>query len=239
MSLNYRFELKYLMEREDARALENDIRRLGMHMDDHIDSKLGYYIVTSLYFDSDNNHHYDDKTGGIIERKKIRLRNYGPTLFATKKIWLEIKHKFELKNAKTRLVLKQSEARSLIDQGPNILYKVKGSQSDRDTILSSFYEIGAKPSVYVRYKRRAFVDAQDDLRITFDYDIEGTTFSDENINRYNVHVSPHRVLLEVKFLFLLPPWFAYILKSYNLEREAHSKFALCTESINRFKPLPR
>lgn len=238
MSLTYRFELKYFMSPEDARALESDIKRFGMCLDDHVDKKLGYYIVTSLYFDSGNNQHYDDKSGGLIERKKIRLRNYGSTLFTTKKIWIEIKHKFELKNAKTRLLLNESDARSLIEHGPNILYKNK-NQHARDIILRSFYEIGACPTIYVRYKRKAYHDPTFDLRITFDYDIEGTRFSDENINRYNIPVNAHQVLLEVKFLYMLPPWFAYVLKSYNLAREAHSKFALCTERVNRFKPLAR
>lgn len=238
MSLCYRYELKYFMRPEDARALECDLRRF-MKLDNNTDQELGYYPVTSLYFDSLTNQHYDDKTGGIIERKKIRLRTYGLTLFSKKNISLEIKHKFELRNAKTRLVLTHAQAKSLIQNGPRVLYKVECNPHDREIVMRSFNEATAHPAVYVRYKRRAYVDGMDGLRVTFDYDIEGTVPDDHNICRLNVAVNPFQILLEVKFQYVLPPWFAYILESYNLDREAHSKFTLCVEQVNRFNPLPR
>lgn len=235
--MRYRYEFKYQLKPEDARSFEHNMRRFGMKLDGSTDPAQGYYIVTSLYFDSPLNQHYEDKNGGLIERKKIRLRTYGPNLFTSKKLFLEIKHKFELKNRKTRFILTQEESRSLIAKGPHTLYDVPGNERDREIILRNFYEMNAKPAVYVRYKRKAYIDHTRDLRMTLDYNIEGAPFINRDMDKLSFGVGVNYVLLEIKFSYIMPPWLVFLLRSYNLDRISHSKFAICTDLVNQFNPL--
>lgn len=222
---------------EDARSLERDFRRFGMRLDEHCE-RNSHYDITSLYFDSLTNQHYDDKDDGLIERKKIRLRSYHLSLYKPKNINLEIKFKFDAKNTKIRLGLTQAESRNLIDHGPETLRgQALDHHPDKSMILRCFYEANAKPSVYVRYKRRAYLDAIGEVRITFDSDIEGAEFLGSNSKISYLPVHKNLMLIEIKFQYILPPWFNYIKQAYDLTRLAHSKFALSLEQLNRVFPL--
>ncbi|MFC1756619.1 polyphosphate polymerase domain-containing protein [Patescibacteria group bacterium] len=209
-----RFEFKYLMNEQKAISVLSVLKKLGMRPDPKSCSGGdNSYIVSSLYFDSWAWKDYQDKVGGFLSRKKIRLRFYGDE---PKDIWAEIKRKQDMS------ILKE---RSHEIKKPLLMYIIKE---------------GLKPKVLVRYKRRPLVFGNsNNLRITFDSNIETCKTSSFFYNKSMFPVGKGLVVMELKYNICIPRWFGDIVKKFDLQREAFSKYALSVEVCNKYKPLVR
>ena len=76
-----RYEFKYQITPTVAEAIRARLLRFGMQPDPESTKYPGnIYPVTSLYFDTPNLDDYHDKAGGLLRRKKIRVRIYAPYL---------------------------------------------------------------------------------------------------------------------------------------------------------------
>ena len=240
MAKNYRFEFKYQLDRRTAYFIEQEIQKFGMQPD--LAAEDGNYYVTSLYYDSPNLSDYHDKTGGFMIRKKFRLRIYEPFLHKSDKIWLEIKNRFGQKNSKTRILLTREELNSLISDGGRVLLEKKwqdGEKTKKNEILWHLIKSGAKPKIVVRYKRKAYLNEFENIRITFDSELEACTKRDFGYTMLMVPVNPDKIVMEVKFSFLMPHWFKSVVQRYELTADTYSKYEKSLEVIHRYNPILR
>jgi len=242
MSKIYRFEFKYEIDSRQAYFIEKDIKKFGMKPDLNILTGDGEYTVTSLYWDSHNFSDYGDKTGGLQKRKKFRLRIYEPYLDKSEFVWLEIKNRFGSQNTKSRVRLSRSEFNKLVNFNVKMLIEREWNYKDlskKDEILRNLIKSSIKPKVVVRYRRKAFVNDQEDVRITFDHGLEASTGLNLNDPVRMVNVNPHKLVMEVKFCYIMPYWFKDIIKAYGLKADTYSKYEKSLEALHRYNPLTR
>ena len=240
MDKKFRFEFKYAMPERVAKQVE---REIGRHMkpDQHSD-KTGEYIVASLYFDSFGLSDYFEKTGGLIKRKKVRLRIYEPYLNHSEFASLEIKFKDDMVNKKIRLKLNREEISEFLAKGVKSLLLRKWRPDElktKNAMLSHLIRVPLRPAALIAYKRRAFVSGDDNLRITFDHDIKAKEQKDLGLNKFMVPVNKGIVIMEIKYEYMLPYWLNGIIMKYNLQRDAFSKYGRGIEAIHRYNPLLR
>ncbi|MEK7507176.1 MAG: polyphosphate polymerase domain-containing protein [Patescibacteria group bacterium] len=242
MSKTYRFEFKYELNPKQAYFIEKDIKRFGMKPDLNIISGDGEYFVTSLYYDSYDLSDYQDKAGGFLKRKKFRVRIYEPHLDKSSFVWVEIKNRFGSQNLKTRIKLSRLEFDQFLKNGARTLLLKKwdnGELAKKNEILWNFIKSSVKPKVLVRYKRKAFVDDLENIRITFDSDLETCKKLDFNYTAWMVPVSPRKLVVEVKYDYIMPYWFRALVEKYDLKADTYSKYEKSLEVLHRYNPLLR
>lgn len=242
MAKKYRFEFKYELDRNTAYLIEKEISRYGMKPDSNISSNNGEYFVTSLYYDSYGLSDYRDKAGGLIKRKKFRLRVYEPTINESRTVWLEIKNKFKQENAKTRILLTKNEFEDFFKRGHLSLLERKWLPEEvgkKNEILWNSVNYSVKPAVVVRYKRRAYLNELKNLRVTFDFNLETCKNPDLMYNLLMKPVNRGKVVMEVKFKYMLPFWLKAIIGRYNLKADTYSKYEKSLETLHWFNPLLR
>lgn len=242
MSKIYRFEFKYELDPKKAYFIEKDIKRFGMKPDLNIISGDGEYFVTSLYYDSYDLSDYQDKAGGFLKRKKFRVRIYESHLDKSDFVWLEIKNRFGSQNLKTRIKLSKLEFGQFLKDGARTLLLKKWDNNEsvkKNEILWNFIKSSVKPKVLVRYKRKAFVDDLGKIRITFDFNLEACKKLDFSYTALMTPVNPNKLVMEVKYNHIMPPWFKTIVEKYDLKADTYSKYEKSLETLHRFNPLLR
>ncbi len=213
-----------------------------MKPDLNIISGDGEYFVTSLYYDSYDLSDYQDKAGGFLKRKKFRVRIYEPHLDKSSFVWVEIKNRFGSQNLKTRIKLSRLEFDQFLKNGARTLLLKKwdnGELAKKNEILWNFIKSSVKPKVLVRYKRKAFVDDLENIRITFDSDLETCKKLDFNYTAWMVPVSPRKLVVEVKYDYIMPYWFRALVEKYDLKADTYSKYEKSLEVLHRYNPLLR
>jgi len=230
----HRFEFKYIITPIKAIAIRNRLLAIGMRHDPAARSEKHTYVVNSLYFDTPRAEDYSDKAGGFLRRKKIRIRIYTPKLTPdTSEIWLEKKEKYEMLISKHRIQLNHSTYNALI-RGP-YLAAIKGDHAFDDLITQSMH-----PHIEVRYLREPFIwPQQSNFRITLDSHIEAAKNADLRLTRVFRDMLPNKIVMEVKFLGVLPYWYKNLLKEFDLERTPFSKYGRAVEKIYQHHPIPR
>ena len=237
----YRFELKYELTPNNAAFIIDELKKTGMKTDRH-GSSDGTYFVSSLYFDSFDYFDYQEKAGGLLERKKIRARIYEQLLDKSEHVWLEIKRKHDSKVFKNRVKISRKEWDDFLEEGIPFLLRRKWAPEQAGgatKFIENFIRFSAKPKIQVCYRREAFVNESESLRMNFDTELEACRKSDLGYNAFMTPVNRGIVIMEVKFSYLLPHWVGQIIKKYNLKKEAVSKYGRSLEAINRHNPLPR
>ncbi len=214
----FRHEFKYLISYEDMLKLRSKLNKTL-----NIDREDNGYMIRSLYFDSINDDDYYDKLGGVINRKKIRLRIYEPN---TDFIKLEIKAKHDIHQLKRSMIINKTAAIELINGNYDILLNYDNETAKEAYIILK--EGLYKPKTIIEYQRIAYTSGTT-TRITFDFDIKSTNdiekFFDEDIN-YNNLTTKKDVVLEVKFDRFLEPYLSIILADYSSCRGSVSKYVI-------------
>ncbi len=216
----YRCEDKYLIREDVARGLIEAANR-SFKMDTHV-GKEGFYDIRSLYFDTPDNRFYHEKIDKVPVRHKWRIRIYDGNV---RKILLEKKESVDKLKHKTfcKITRKQCEA---------LIYGNPIDEGNLDPVFLEFLheakEIDLKPRVIVDYRRIPFVYKENNVRITFDMNIAGSsdisTFLLEE--PYLKRVIPDGMMvLEVKYEGSLPE---YVKKSIaeisQLKKGSYSKY---------------
>lgn len=216
----YRLEEKYILTKLQAEKLYSKLKKLLPG-----DEYNGYepYRVRSLYFDSYYNDDYFDKLDGVKMRKKIRLRTYSADSDTVK---LEVKQKEGANQRKRSLKISREDAIKLTHSDIQFLREMD------DELATSVYYIFAKeqykPKTIVEYTRRAFQVPVNNIRITFDSDID---ISEGNLNLFEKLESflvPYErrdiVILEVKYNHFLLSYIKDAISSIDTTATSYSKY---------------
>lgn len=219
----YRHELKYfigVISSWEYQELSSALRQ-GLNQDPNSDDN-GQYFIRSLYFDTPESDDYFEKISGLLKRKKIRLRIYRDSHKSAK---LEIKNRVEQYIFKESSTISREDAVALIAGDKDVLLKY-----DHPTTHNAYYHMSRdlyRPAVMVDYEREAYIGPSDDIRITFDKNIRGSSIDFDLYNRKNTMLpafDDEMMVLEVKFKEFLPGWIHNILKFYTSERSSISKY---------------
>ena len=219
-----RHEHKYYINYKDHIVLQTALSSI-MRLDENADEYGGYHI-RSLYFDDVYETALAEKINGTDNRKKYRIRIYN---YSDGDIKLEKKQKHGKFIRKTSMNLTRAECDSLIAGDPNFLL-------EKDNKLATEFYLNMRsrllrPRVIVDYWREAYVYPIEDVRITFDIDLKGSTMLTDIFDP-NTPVLPvfdnGIMVLEVKFNKYLPEAIKCALHSVGaVKRSAISKYVLC------------
>lgn len=216
-----RRELKYLVGLEATCHLKNHLQYI---MQPDIHNGNNGYRVRSLYFDTLFDTDFEEKVDGYDKRKKIRMRLYGDSDDVIK---LELKQKESVYQRKRSLLLTRSEAEKMIHGEYSFLM-------ERQEPLSHalYIEMNTRnycPKCIVEYDRLAFLDGNNDIRITFDMNLRATE-ADYNIFNPNLILypvcSPGEITLEVKYSGFLFSHMKQILKLVDKAQVSNSKYCI-------------
>jgi len=229
-----RFELKYLLSREQAAALFAEV---APYMEEDFHGGGEAYAITSLYYDTTDLHCYWEKIDGLKYRRKLRIRHYEgqAKLLPETPVFVEIKQRVNRTVQKRRARFTFSAALALC----------RGEEIEHDAARGPFVrEVQAftdaqrlQPAAITSYFRRALVGTVHDpgLRITFDADIRYRSIdldlASRNSGRHMIH--PERVVLEVKANERIPRWLAGLVGEFNAQIIRISKYCQSIEVAGR------
>ncbi len=241
-----RLEFKYLMTDKKAGLVLDQLKKYGMRPDPKALSFTDCsYVVNSIYFDSWDWQDYQDKVGGFLSRKKIRLRAYTNDFREeVKDVWLEIKKKHDMAVFKERIQFFNGSHALLKEPFFKIIENFSKNNSLSpvpifNDIMGSFIKKGVFARVLVRYQRTPLVfGASNNLRITFDSNIEACKTDSFLYNKPMISVKKGITVMELKYNLCIPKWFGDVVHRFGLQRDAFSKYALSVEAINKYKSLP-
>lgn len=244
-----RYELKYVVDEDRARAITRFVR---MHLQPSAYNrwaKVPGQPIISLYFDSPSLLLFRQNAAGQKNRMKLRIRFYDDD--RRHPAFLEIKRRVSDVICKERAVITRDGVdRLLLEGGDHASHWPDAScllhrQRDLGTYFR-FWEycnrLDARGLVYVSYLREAYESPTDDkLRVTLDRDIHGTVYDHAGRlvmpevgvpPRYSqppYNLPPGAVVLEMKYDERPPLWMLDLVRLFNLERRPVSKFWLCVD----------
>lgn len=224
--LSCRYELKYRIRETKARAIAQYIQS---YISPDKYSKLCpdyQYLISSLYFDSNDLHLCKETIGEKTNRFKLRIRCYDDK--PDTPCFFEIKRRLNNVILKDRARLSKDLITKIVRDYyvPEKLYT-----KDRDILLQfQLYlrALQARPVVLVRYRRQAFEDDScNRVRITFD---RGLSFKSADAPVLITNgagwdtVPMDFVILEIKFTNRYPVWLNDMVKIFDLKQTAMSKY---------------
>lgn len=214
-----RRELKYLVQTAEAARLCSRVSGV-MHSDPNNGTEG--YQVRSLYFDSLYDSDFEEKVSGCDRRKKIRLRIYN---LSSEVIKLELKEKEGNAQRKRSLSLGREEADRMI-RG-DYLFLLERSEPTARWLYTYMTMRCYRPKCIVEYRRTAFLEPVNDIRITFDSELKATEagkgFFDRELMLYPV-AHPGEVTMEVKYNRFLYTHIKEILNQSDKIQISNSKY---------------
>jgi hypothetical protein len=223
-----RYELKFLIDDSIYENLIDELRPY-LTIDAHGDSD-GYYTISNIYYDTEDNLFHYEKLKKQSFRQKVRLRTYNsPTLDTY--AFLEIKKKLDGVVNKRRTVMKLQDAYAFLNQpcSKEELYKFNSSNAQilkEVLFIKNFYQI--VPKLSLSYERQAF-QAKDnkDLRITFDKNIRSRkdNLRLEYGSEGDLFINPNGMVFEIKASDKLPLWLVNVLSKYKCWIQSFSKYS--------------
>lgn len=187
-------------------------------------SKNGSYTVRSLYFDTVADIDFFDKINEQELRRKIRLRIYSPKDKTAK---LELKQKQDVYQKKRSMTISREDAMELINGNVSVLLKYGNDFADEMYSIMSMNCY--RPKTIVEYQRSAFMAKENNIRITFDTNIQATESSfdlfDENLLLYNV-LDLNSTIIEVKYDKFMLGYISEIISCINRRSVSSSKYCL-------------
>ena len=219
-----RNERKFLIHTVDFIETKYRLQQL-LHEDPH-NGKEGY-LIRSLYFDTEYDDDLFDKAFGLEVRKKVRLRLYDPNGdFAL----LEMKQKQGNQQRKRSLRINREDAQKLIhcDYNPLLSYPEPFAAECYALMKTRCY----RPRTIVEYRRIAFIAKENNIRITFDHEIEATQ-SSFDLFAPNLLMVPvmdrSQAVLEVKYNGFLLSYIKDMFVNLGKSELSVSKYALARQ----------
>ncbi len=193
-----RHENKYSVNSCDILLMK---KRLGQFAEKDANSgDDGAYVVKSLYFDNYADNALREKTDGLNYREKFRIRFYNDD---TSFIRLEKKSKLHGLCFKESVRLSEDDCRRIIDGDTDFL-----AESSRPLFKELYAKMKfglLRPKSIVVYRRECFVYPLGNVRITFDTNIRGSSFTDDFLSpELCAPVYCGKSILEVKWDEYLP-----------------------------------
>ncbi len=224
-SKDLRYEIKFV-----ATELEHD--RLLQWINIHPACFLNHYQdrqVNNIYFDSHNYSSYSANIFGLSSRAKVRYRWYGLSIHPTHGA-LEIKHKRNSYSWKN--IYKVDK----INLTPNLIWPEFKKKLNQRLAPASKMWLEFNPLVVLinRYKRKYFICASDEIRVTLDSDIQVYSQEKNSSPNYSHKENiPRTCVLEFKFPRKLRKEAADIMSNIPIRVSRHSKYINGLLSINR------
>lgn len=217
----YRHEYKFLIDYPQYLYIRNRLKTV-MKKDSHVNSE-GFYQINSIYFDNCDDKALLEKTIGASYREKFRIRFYGEdfSLFL-----LEKKIKNENLTMKVDSIIPFKDVKSLLSG--NIEFLKKSEETLFNELYSKMKIQGLKPRVLVSYKREPYVFPFGNVRVTFDYDIRSSLYSEKLLsNKDSIPVNDNNgfFILEVKYDDYIPDLIRNIVFEERLNVQSFSKYA--------------
>ena len=221
---NYRHELKYSISYAEYLAMRKRLEAI-MCKDSHVNSD-GCYQIRSIYFDNCEDKALREKVDGIAKREKFRIRYYNDDFSF---ITLEKKIKNNNLCLKCDARITEDECRKIL-KGDTLFMKDHPEELVRELYAKMNYQL-LKPRVLVSYVREPYIYAPGNVRVTFDFNIRTSLFSQEFLTREVVDISatdtPNDMILEVKYDAFLPSIIQDIVQVKNIRQQAFSKYGAC------------
>lgn len=230
-----RYEIKYLVPRDQIRALRDEI---AARMDPDSHGADGGYGVWSTYYDTRDLRFYWEKIEGLKFRRKLRMRHYGDrtTVGDDTEVQVEIKQRVNRVTQKRRVAMPYRLARELCD-GRRMVQHDPADRAFVEEVLELVSLLDLRPVAMTGYQREAFVgrDADAGLRVTMDHRVRGRDrdfdFAAEAENRLIV---PARLsVVEFKANERVPYWLTDLAARMNMSVVRVSKYCQSVEAFGR------
>jgi VTC domain len=230
-----RYELKYLIPLDLVEPI-SQYAEMYCEMDYYSQIEPEhFYVINSLYFDSDDFKIFNYKQLSQSNRFNLRIRSYGSN--PKPPYFFEVKKKSNDVVRKIRGKVFEPDLNLFIDQIlEGEIEADPKSQAAVNEFLYWNYRFQAQPKVLTQYRRKAYISTVDDYaRVTFDRDLRYHHETNWNVipnEQYLQHYdhalafkdTQSFVILELKSTTKVPMWMIDMIKYFNLYRQSISKF---------------
>ena len=224
-----RFEFKYHVPRAIADRIIPQMLNY-MTWDEYSQGDEGYE-VNSLYMDAKDFKCYYEKTDGLMNRKKVRVRNYKKDWSGNDNVFFELKRRSGEVILKDRMVVQGEDFKNFLNDPFSLLNKEEYKNDFLNEFLWEYTSSKMSPAILVKYKRKPFFSKFDPrFRVTFDYDLSFAKPDELNFNVDYDKVYDDLVIMEVKFNGAMPKWFHDIIEMYKLTKDVFSKYCAGVET---------
>lgn len=220
-----RVEKKYLINEEKYNKL---LKILNNHMKK---DKYDKYTICNIYFDTKDNLLIRTSIEKPKYKEKLRLRSYG---IPNKKdnVFMEIKKKYKKTVNKRRIILSYQDLLKYHEKG--IIPKTNKQIFNEITYMINHYKL--IPTLYLAYDREAYLEKNNNLRITFDKNIR---FRCDNLTLKEDYgeklLNDDEYIMEIKVLNAYPLWLAHALSDLEIYPISFSKYGKIYELLERRK----
>lgn len=219
-----RHELKYILTKAQKEKLLESMQPY-MHLD-----KYGRTTIRNIYFDTDSYRLIRRSIEKPDYKEKLRVRSYENKL-SDKKVFVELKKKYEKVVYKRRMTMSEEEAFAWLSGGTSCK---EDSQIAREIEYFRQYYGTLKPVLFLSYEREAYAcNDGGDLRITFDENVlcrqEALTFQSDVEGSYVL--DKDKVLMEIKCSGGMPMWLAEVLSREKVYKTSFSKYGTAYQNI--------
>lgn len=252
MGHSARFELKYVVEEARAVAVADFVSSYLRPSEHNGSGPIRGHPVISLYLDSPDFFLFRQAYTGHKNRMKLRIRFYDDEW--KRPAFLEVKRRVSEVICKDRAMITREGVRQILDAGwPKLPYfadtthLVHGRR--RQDVSDDFWHfantVRAQGAIYVSYYREIWEAPDDDeLRVTFDRVIRGSTYDGSGRLRvpkkgWRPYLPPYLaplprdgVILELKFDERAPRWMFDLVKIFNLRQTPVCKYCACIYARN-------
>lgn len=226
-----RYELKYLLSREEYLALKEFLR--GKVRTD----EYGKSSIRNLYYDTPQFLLVRRSLDKPTYKEKLRLRSYG-TAKPGGKVFLEIKKKYD------GVVYKRRETFStlLADEKTAAEIPMPATQIGKELAFFARGYDSLAPKMFLSYEREAFYGIDDEnLRVTFDTELlwrtEDLSLQSPAYGEYIL--PPDKAIMEIKTATAIPLWLTNYLSEHKIYKTTFSKYGTAYRQLisknNRFK----
>jgi hypothetical protein len=225
-----RFELKYLVSEQTARAVRQFVRCYLKPDDFAATLPNNAYPVHSLYLDSPDLMTYQAVQTGEKNRFKLRIRYYSDH---DETVYFEIKRRTNDVISKMRAKVRREAVQPLLSGEPPQLRHLAKPDGRQLFALQEFcrlmHRLRATPRSHVAYSREAWMSpVNNSMRVTFDRAVQcEAEFGGSLLTQLGEAVAPfdERVVLELKFVDRLPHWCIEMIRVFGLVRGGAPKYA--------------
>ena len=230
-----RFELKYWITEPLARRVL-DFALPYLKRDAYATTREAQRNTT-LYLDTRGFRFCENHMNLSPDRSKLRIRAYGRPY--SKLAFFEVKRKVKTITMKERFALPIAEVENVLSRRP---VGCEMSEATRRTLGDFVLQMclhRAEPKLFVACFREAFESRipGEDVRLTIDRELvyqhsQGFSFTPNEQRWVDIHegddsrtaFGQRRAMLELKFNGTPPRWMVELVRHFNLQREAFSKY---------------
>jgi len=230
-----RFELKYWVTEPLAQRVL-DFALPYLNRDAHATTREAQRNTT-LYLDTRGFRFCENHLNLSPDRSKLRIRAYGRPY--SKLAFFEVKRKVKTITMKERFALPIAEVANVLSRRPIGCEVSAAARRTLGDFLLQMCLHRAEPKLFVACFREAFESRVpgEDVRLTIDRDLvyqhaTGFSFSPNERNWIDIQeggdsrpsFGQRRAILELKFNGTPPWWMVELVRHFNLQREAFSKY---------------